>query len=107
MMHITRYNLKKLLSNLRNSAKRRGIEFDLDLVDLNELSFPLTCPILGIELGFFDKVCDNSYSIDRIDNNLGYIVGNIIVISFRANRIKNDSNSIELKKISNFYRDLL
>lgn len=106
MIHITRYNLRKLLSQLRSSAKRRGIIFDIDICDLNELSFPLVCPILGIELGFFSKVCDNSYSIDRIDNSLGYIRGNLVVISFRANRLKNDSNLVEMNRLIEFYTGL-
>lgn len=43
---------------------------------------------------------DNSYSLDRIDPNKGYIKGNIWVISLRANRIKNDATVSELRMIA-------
>ena len=100
-------NLKELWQQLKQSAAKRKISFSLTLNDLNSLSFPVTCPILGLELKFNkDKAADNSYSIDRIDSSRGYEIDNIIVISQKANRIKNNATSDELAKIEQFYRDL-
>lgn len=99
-------DIKEIYRNLKNSAKRRKIPFSLGLTDLNELTFPISCPILGIPLRFNKgKAEDDSVSIDRIDSTKGYEAGNIIVISWRANRLKNNANSEELIKISEFYRD--
>ena len=98
--------IKTLWNHLKTSAAKRGIPFSLTLTDLNNLSFPVTCPIFGIEL-YFNRSCasDNSYSIDRIDSLRGYEIDNIIVISQRANRIKNNATFEELEKLVEFYRN--
>lgn len=104
---VNQKNLKELLSRLRSSAKKRKIPFDLTLVDLNNLSFPVSCPILGIPLYFNrDVMADNSYSLDRIDSTKGYTIENLMVISNRANRIKNNASNEELEKINEFYSNL-
>lgn len=56
--------IKETYNHLKQSAKKRGIEFSLTLEDLNDLSYPLTCPILDIPLKFNKgQVKDDSYSI--------------------------------------------
>lgn len=83
---------------LKQSAKRKRIEFT---VTLNDFSIPEYCPILGIELypgNNIDK--DNSPSVDRLDPAKGYTPSNITVISYRANRIKNDASFAELNLIA-------
>lgn len=50
-----------------------------------------------------NKRHDGSPTIDRIINDLGYVKGNVIVISWRANRIKSDATLAELKAIVAFY----
>lgn len=49
---------------------------------------PETCPVLGIPLTIGGKRSPSSPSLDRIDPALGYVPGNIRVISDRANRLK-------------------
>lgn len=39
------------------------------------------------------------YSIDRIDSNLGYIEGNIVITTNRVNTAKNDMTTEEFKKL--------
>jgi len=94
---------KKLYNRLKTSAKKRNIQFDLTLTELNNLTFPITCPILGIPLSVNRTQQDNSYSIDRIDSDKGYTIDNIIVISWKANRLKNNATAGELKRIAEFY----
>lgn len=73
---------------VKSRAKRLGIPFELDVGDI---IIPEVCPILGIPLFIGDnKLCANSPSLDRVDNSLGYIKGNVCVISFKANRYKSD-----------------
>lgn len=79
---------KQLIYAARARAKRKGLEFDITEADV---LVPTHCPILGIPL--FKVGCkqtDNSPSIDRRDNNKGYIKGNVWVISYRANHLKGD-----------------
>lgn len=99
--------VRELYNRLKSSAKKRGIPFELTLTDLNNLSFPITCPITNLPL-FHNrgKQQDNSYSIDRIDSNLPYRADNIVVISNRANRIKNDGTLEEIEKLAEFYKNL-
>lgn len=95
--------LSKMLSHKKIHRKDR-------LKYLEELELPDVCPVLGINLDYtcmLGKRTDNSPSIDQIIPGEGYELDNIIVISWRANRIKNDSTVAELKKLTGFYSNLL
>ena len=91
---------KKLAGNLYVAANRcrdSGIPFEVTVEDL--MPVPLTCPVLGIKLNWYKDGrggSDESPSIDRLEPEVGYVPGNVSVISQRANRIKNDSDLAEL-----------
>ena len=95
--------LSRRLTTKRNNALQKGIAFDLTVSDLYPL--PQTCPVLGIPLSYEGNrgAADNAMSIDRIDPAKGYVQGNIVLVSQRANRIKNDATPAELRKIADFY----
>ena len=66
---------------------------------------PDVCPALGIPLDYVNgsnQHRENSPSIDRIDSTVGYVIGNVQILSFRANRIKSDSTPEELMKLAQF-----
>jgi hypothetical protein len=89
----TRNNPEKvLLTQSRIRAARRGMTHTITLVDIK---IPSSCPVLGIKMEQ-GGVAENSPSLDRIDSSLGYVPGNVWVISMRANRIKNDATPHEL-----------
>lgn len=47
------------------------------------------------------------YSLDRIDSNLGYIEGNVVITTTRVNVAKNDMTTEEFKKlISDLYNNI-
>ena len=93
--------IKTIYNRLKGSAKKRDIPFDLTVTQLNELTFPISCPVLGIPLKFNrGQMQDDSYSIDRIDSTQGYTIDNIRVISWRANRLKNNATNEELIKLA-------
>ena len=50
---------------------------------------------------------DNSPTIDRIVPELGYVKGNVVVVSAKANRIKNDATITEILSVYNYYSSLL
>lgn len=104
---VNKKDIKELYNHLKNSAKRRNIEFTLTVLDLYNISFPLTCPILGIPL-YFNRgsECDDSYSFDRIDSTKGYTIDNIIVVSNRVNKLKSNATLDEMRKIADFYSEL-
>lgn len=90
---------KYLLVWAKHRAKKKGIPFSLRPEDIEVPEF---CPVLGIKLQFsrMTKATDNSPTIDRIIPSLGYVAGNVVVISKRANRIKGDARLGELQKIT-------
>lgn len=72
-------------------------------VDFGEINWPTHCPILGLELDYFaENRQENSPSFDRLDNTKGYEPQNVIILSWRANRIKNDGTALEHRKIAEF-----
>ena len=90
------YWLNKMLCKKGLSSKDR-----LEL--LQTMKIPDKCPALGIELDYegsggngWRGRSENSPSIDRINSNIGYNKNNIQILSWRANRIKNDSTPEEL-----------
>ena len=86
-----------LLRHARDRAKRKNIPFDITAEDV---IIPETCPVLGIELQIGEKVaCYNSPTLDRIKPELGYVKGNIQVLSFRANMLKSNATIEELEKV--------
>lgn len=92
-------NLKQHMLNLaKNRAKTKGLEFNLSKDDF---SIPKKCPILNIDIiPGIGKQSAHSPSLDRINPSKGYTKGNIAVISYRANAMKNDANYLELELFS-------
>lgn len=115
-----------MIRNIKFSAKRRNLDFDLDYTDIK---LPKYCPLLGIELNYSnhknhkllnlgDNYVDLGFndptkaSVDRIDNNKGYVKGNIIILSRLANAMKNEASFEQLETFSknilnliNFYKN--
>ncbi len=89
----------------KSNAKRSGIPFELDFATIN---WPTHCPVLGMELNYLaEGKQENSVSFDRIDPSIGYTNDNTIIVSVRANRIKNDGSIDDLQKIAKFYSQYL
>lgn len=98
-------DVRVLYNRLKASAKKRNIEFNLSVTDMYHIDYPLTCPILGIRMTFNKgKVQDSSYSVDRIDNTIGYQLDNIQIISYRANTLKNNASASEMQMLSEYFK---
>lgn len=94
-----------LLMNIRNRAKAKGIKFNLTIEDI---VIPEYCPVLGIKLERgIGRPTNNSPSIDKIIPELGYTKGNVIIVSYRANMIKNNATPDEILKVGLFYDKLI
>ena len=96
--------LKAWLRTARSNAKRDGKDFSIELEDLPDI--PDVCPVLGIPMSLESDNKDFVPSLDRIDNSKGYVKGNIILISRRANRLKFDATPEELRMLADFYDPL-
>lgn len=98
--------LRYALNRARDRSKRYNIEFTITLDDLGDL--PTHCPIFGIPLigvSHTPAEKNNVVSIDRIDPNKGYIPGNVKIISWLANRMKNNMTIDIMKKFIEVYGD--
>jgi hypothetical protein len=86
-----------MYSRAKSRAIKKGIEFTIEKSDV---VIPEVCPLLGVLFTNTYLNPDDDYnhvpSLDRIDNSKGYIPGNIWVIAFQANRIKNTSSIQEM-----------
>lgn len=96
--HYAKNRLGNLLKQAKIRAKAKGVPFSITKSDV---PIPDFCPVLGIPIlhntrGGFNP---NSASIDRIIPELGYVPGNVMVISLRANLLKRDGTAEELAKI--------
>lgn len=81
--------LSKMLQAAKHRARKFGVPFDLAREDV---SIPTHCPALGIPLQVGKgKITDGSPSLERIRPALGYVRGNVVVVSHLANRIKNSA----------------
>jgi len=80
------------------------------LMILENIEVPDYCPCLDIKLNYDGtgregySRNEDSPSLDRIDSSKGYSMANIQIISWRANRIKNDSTPEELLKIATYMK---
>lgn len=94
-----------LLTTARKRAKENGIECTIKESDI---LVPELCPILHVKLGrsrgAFDK---SSPSLDRIDSSKGYVPGNVRVISWYANKLKNDITLEEAKRLVLYMEGLI
>lgn len=94
-----------MLRNARYRSIQKGLPFDLSIEDLEPLLVPL-CPVLGIRMETRrgrKGPSETSPSLDRIEPAKGYVRGNVLIISGRANRIKSDATLGELQALSDFY----
>ena len=67
------------------------------------IEYPKICPIFETKLDWeIGKINMNSPSLDRIDSKLGYIPGNVMIISQLANAMKQNATQEQLVKFSKF-----
>ena len=95
----------KALGSCRNRAAKKGLPFDMttdDLLDKETGNLPISCPIFPHIVLDYRAGGDQRLwaSVDKIVPKLGYVSGNVWVISKAANTWKsNGSNRAERERI--------
>lgn len=93
---------KRLLDNAQHRAIRAGVPCT---ITADDVQIPAFCPVLDIPLTIAAKGFQpNSPSIDRIIPALGYVPGNVAVISNRANLLKRDGTLAEFEALAAWLR---
>lgn len=86
-------------ANAKARAKRKNIPFNIEVEDIE---IPEFCPVFNIkmEIGTREEfMTSHAPSLDKLIPALGYVKGNIKVISMRANIIKSFSSINDIERI--------
>lgn len=90
------------------AASAKGLDFDLDPEDLK---IPEFCEVLGLrivvkmpETGGRRGAKDEAASVDRLNSSLGYVKGNVRIISNLANTIKNFGTARQHELVAAYMR---
>lgn len=106
--HCSRSNpetwVKQALQSAKSRANKRNIIFDIVETDIEPT---LICPVFGIKIEYgAGKNNPNGPSLDRTIPELGYVTGNVRVISYRANTLKQDATKNEVVMILQYMENL-
>ena len=88
---------------VRQSAERRGIEFNINLTTIRNILKSKRCYYTGVILNNIQDD-DNQLTIDRVDNTKGYVIGNVVACSKKFNLRK---HSLTPKEIQLLYKKVI
>tara|TARA_R100000656_G_scaffold124946_1_gene104528 strand:+ start:1558 stop:1878 length:321 start_codon:yes stop_codon:yes gene_type:complete len=98
---MTDIEIAKRLVRTEHSASSRGKEFNMTFKKMKALLSTKTCYITGVELQTEDEKADNYLTLERLDNEQGYIDSNVVACSSYINKKKGDLTVQEVKDIYN------
>ena len=92
----------KKLVNIHSSAQSRNLDFDLTVEYVKKLLEYNTCFYTNVQ---FTEDGPNARSFDRVDNDRGYVIGNVVACTTDINGKKNNLTIDEIvclyKKLGN------
>ena len=93
----------RMLISAKHRAKRDGFPFNLSIEDI---VVPEFCPVFtDVRLNRNTETPKyDSPSLDKLIPSLGYVKGNVRVVSYRVNAIKHDATWQELLAVSNWLK---
>ena len=95
--------IARKLINMHDSATKREIEFNLSFKRLKRLVRTKKCFYTNIPLNFI-RYDEHQLTIDRVDNNIGYVDGNVVACSRKFNEIKGEITVDSIKIISKVFQ---
>lgn len=95
-----RYTAMQMAASCKKRAKAIFKDCNIDSSYILSI-MPDKCPILDINLRYGGgEKSPYSASLDRIDSSKGYVVGNVQIVSLRANLMKSDATQFEMVKFA-------
>lgn len=87
-------------------AKLAGIPFNLTSEYINSIT-PDCCPVFDTPFTFIGnkKPTPESATLDRLKPENGYTVGNVVVVSMKANTIKNAYTSQDIRIVADWLQE--
>lgn len=100
------YWARSVFQNARKRSQVKCIPFDLTVEYIYNLP-EQSCPVFGTTFEFVGngKIRPESPSLDRIVPEKGYVNGNVVIISAKANTIKQNANSDEIFKVARWLQE--
>lgn len=92
-----------MLAAAKHKAKKKGLPFDLETY--SDIPYAEKCPIFKIPFRIGKGNWD-SPTLDRIIPGMGYVKGNLIVVSRLANTIKTNASPDQILAVGGFYKKL-
>jgi hypothetical protein len=92
------YKIKSMLRTAKCRAPGRGYEFLITEDHLGDWRHIEYCPVFAwikLDWNREGEPGDDSPTIDRINSDLGYVPGNVRIISWRANSLRKDGTATE------------
>jgi hypothetical protein len=95
------------VKNAKLRAAKKGLPFDLTVAYVKDI-LSKHCPVFGTEFKYRGNLVpgDLSPSLDRIVPSKGYVQGNVVIISSKANNIKSAYKSTDIFKVAQWLQSI-
>ena len=94
------------MRSCRARSKEKGLPFNLTTEYLESI-WTNNCPAFGTTLNIDARKGSKEHAqLDRIIPDLGYVEGNVVWLSERANRIKDDASIEDLERLITWLKSL-
>ena len=109
-IYYTNHWERRRVKEAKKRAKLKNLPFNITSDYIKSITpSDMICPALGIQMKVGEDLKNSMIrapSLDRLIPELGYVKGNIAVVSTRANTLKRDATPEELMKVARFYEKI-
>lgn len=99
-----KFYAKKIWKERRRVSNRNGIPFEVSFDYIMALPSE-QCPVFGVPLEW-GTGSNNTASLDKIIPNKGYVIGNVVWMSLRANTLKRDASCSEIGHLYRWFNSV-
>ena len=86
---------------IRSKSKKKNLPFNLTFKHLLDI-FPTNCKCPALNTNFEFHNYNKQPTVDRIIPEKGYVIGNVVWVSFLANNVMSTATPDEILKVSKF-----